>query len=104
MVKLQSFDPNTITSSLTKTKQKQMIKVIKNSKYLILFCLLMMSSLSYSQGSRYTGTYTKSAPIEYSNKNNIVIEGLEFSDANNRTLTLWSCDNIIIRKIGRAHV
>lgn len=74
-----------------------MIKVIKNSKYLILLCLLMGSSLSYGQGARYTGTYKKSAPIVYVNKSNIVIEGLELPN-----IDLRSCHNITIKncKIG----
>lgn len=74
-----------------------MIKVINNSKNLILICLLMVSSLAFSQGSRYTGTYKKSAPLEYKNQKNIVIEGLEFSSANGRAITLWNCENVIIR-------
>lgn len=74
-----------------------MIKVINNSKNLILICLLMLSSLAFSQGSRYTGSYKKSAPLVYKNQKNIVIEGLEFSSANGRTITLWNCENVIIR-------
>lgn len=76
-----------------------MIKLIKNSQYLILLCLLMVSSITFGQtpGSRYTGTYKKSAPLEYNRKNNIVIEGLEFSSANQRTITLWNCENVIIK-------
>ena len=74
-----------------------MINVIKNSKYLILLCLLMVTSLTYAQGSRYTGTYKKSQPLVYKNQKNIVIEGLEFSSANGRAITLWGCENVIIK-------
>ena len=74
-----------------------MINVIKNSKYLILLCLLMVSSLTYAQGSRYTGTFKKSEPLEYKYQKNIVIEGLEFSSANGRAITLWGCENVIIK-------
>lgn len=74
-----------------------MIKVIQNSKYLILFCLLMTPSLIFAQGSRYTGTYKKSAPIEYVNKSNIIIEGLEFSNLKGFAITLWGGSNIIIK-------
>ncbi len=75
-----------------------MIKVIKKSKHFILFCLLMTSSLAFSQGSRYTGAYKKSEPIEYTGKKTVVIEGLEFSSTNSRAaITLWRCDNVIIR-------
>lgn len=69
-----------------------MIKTIKNSKYLILFCLLMTSSLAFSQGSRYTGTYKKSGPIEFENRSNFVIEGLELSN-----IVLKNCHNVTIR-------
>ena len=69
-----------------------MIKAIKNSKYLILFCLLMTSSLAFSQGSRYTGTYKKSGPIEFENRSNFVIEGLELSN-----IVLKNCHNVTIR-------
>ena len=72
--------------------KKQMIKVIKKSKYLLLLCLLMASSLSFSQGSRYTGTYKKSGPIEFENRSNFVIEGVELSN-----IVLKNCHNVIIR-------
>ena len=74
-----------------------MIKVIKNSKYLILICLLMITSQTFGQGSRYTGTYKKSGRIEYVDKSNIVIEGLEFENSIDRSITLWSCNNITIK-------
>lgn len=74
-----------------------MNKVIKNSSYFILLCLLVIPSLSFSQGSRYRGSYKKSAPIEYVNKSNIVIEGLEFDSSKTRSITLWSCNNITIK-------
>lgn len=76
-----------------------MIKVIKNSKYLILFCLLVSSSLilSQNQGSSYNGPYKKSGPIEYTRKSNIIIEGLEFENSKERSIVLWNCSNVIIR-------
>ena len=74
-----------------------MIKLIKNSQYLILLCLLMVSSLTYAQGSRYTGTYKNSAPIQYKNKSNIIIEGLEISNIDRLGIALFNCDNVIIR-------
>ena len=76
-----------------------MINVIKNSKYLILLCLLMMSSITYGQtpGSRYNGTYKKSGPIQYKNKSNIIIEGIEISNTNRIGIALYGCKNVIIR-------
>lgn len=74
-----------------------MNKVIKNSKYYILVCLLMVSSLSFGQGSRYTGTYKKSAPLDIVRKNTVVIEGLEFTSSNSRALSIWNSENVIIR-------
>lgn len=74
-----------------------MIKVIRNSENLILICLLMVSSLAFSQGSRYTGTYKKSAPLVYKNQKNIVIEGLEIDATNSYCIALWNCENVIIK-------
>ena len=94
-MKYKTLYHNTITYKL----RNKMIKVIKNSKYHILLCLLMISSITYGQtpGSRYTGTYKKSGPIVYKYQNNIVIEGLEFSSANERAITLWGCKDVIIK-------
>lgn len=74
-----------------------MIKLIKNSKYLILLCLLMVSSLTYSQGSRYTGTYKKSEPLVYKNQKNLVIEGVEINATDSYCIVLWNCKNVIIK-------
>lgn len=74
-----------------------MNKVIKNSSYLFLLYLLLIPSLTFSQGSRYTGSYKKSSPIEYVNKTNIVIEGLEFSPSSQYAIVLWNCKNVVIK-------
>ena len=74
-----------------------MIKVIKNSKFLILFCLLVIPSITFSQGSRYTGTYKKSTSKQYVRQKSLTIEGLEFSDSNNSTLSFYDCENVIIK-------
>lgn len=74
-----------------------MDKVIKNSSYFILLWLIIAPSLIFSQGSRYTGTYKKSDPIEYVNKKNIVIEGLEISATDTYCLVLWGGENITIK-------
>ena len=58
---------------------------------------MIVSSATFSQGARYTGSYKKSGPIEHGNKKNIVIEGLDFSDLDGRAITLWNCENVIIR-------
>lgn len=76
-----------------------MIKVIKNSRQLILFCLLLTSSLTFSQtrGSTYTGQYKKSEPIELKRQSNIIIEGLEFDNSEGRSIVLWNCTNVTVR-------
>lgn len=76
-----------------------MINVIKNSKYQVILCLLMISSIAYGQnpGSRYSGTYKKSGPLQYKNQKNLVIEGLEISDLKGRGISLFNCENVIIR-------
>lgn len=78
-------------------QKKQMNKVIKNISYFVLLYLLLIPSLSFSQGSRYTGSYKKSSPIEYVNKSNIVIEGMEFSPSNTYAIVLWNCKNVVIK-------
>ncbi len=54
-------------------------------------------NLSYGQGARYTGTYTKSSAIEYRDKSNFVIEGLEITNSDRYLIVLYNCENVIIR-------
>ena len=71
----------------------------------VLLCL--PSHLSYGQGARYTGSYTKSSAIQHVRKSNFVIEASEFTDSSNKDLiALYSCENVIIRnnKFGSATV
>ena len=80
---------------------------MKRAKVGVVFLLLMFFtySMSYGQGARYTGTYTKSTAVQYVEKKNIVIEGLEISDSPTANLiALYNCDNVIIRnnKLGSA--
>lgn len=53
--------------------------------------------ISYGQGARYTGSYTKSAAIQHVNKSNFVIEGLEIPNGDRYLIVLYSCENVIIR-------
>src|SRR5690554_1712299 len=54
--------------------------------------------LSYGQGARYTGGYTKSSAITHYRKSNFVIEELEISSNGNQSaITLDECENVIIR-------
>lgn len=71
----------------------------KNLKILVLSTafLCFFAHLSYSQGARYTGEYKKSAEIQHVRKNNIVIEGLEFSNSVGDIIALYDCENVIIR-------
>lgn len=71
-------------------------KVIKN-RYLLLFCLSLISFFTFGQGSKYTGPYKKSSPVTYYNKKNVVIEGLDFSDLSTTAITLNNCSNVTIR-------
>ena len=68
----------------------------------ITLLILMFPVFVYSQGSNYSGPYEKASPRNYTNQNNIVIEGLEFTNAdtllfNGRCITLWDCENVIVR-------
>lgn len=61
----------------------------------VLLCI--PSHLSYGQGDRYTGSYTKSAAIVHKGKSNFTIEGFEFSNINGNMIELYECENVIIR-------
>lgn len=52
---------------------------------------------SYGQGARYTGSYTKSAAVQYANKSNFVIEGLDISNIKGDAISLHGCENVIIK-------
>ena len=62
-----------------------------------MICIAFPLHNSYGQGSRYTGNYTKSAPIKYIGKSNFVIEGLEISSASEICIALYNCENVTIR-------
>ena len=53
--------------------------------------------MSYGQGNRYTGSYTKSPAIQHVGKSNFVIEGLDISNTNGDAISLHDCENVIIR-------
>lgn len=63
---------------------------------LTLLCLPF--HISYGQGARYTGSYSKSSTINHTRKNNLVIEGLEISSNNNDIcISLYECENVVIK-------
>jgi len=79
-----------------------MPQVIKKLNGLISLTFLMLPSLLFSQGSNYSGPYEKSPPLVYTRQQNIVIEGLEFTNkdlsvSDGRCITLWNCENVIIK-------
>lgn len=62
---------------------------------IILLCFSVLTV--YGQGTRYTGSYTKSSALQHVRKSNIVIEGLEFSSDDREAIVLYSCENVVIR-------
>ncbi|MDD4777218.1 MAG: right-handed parallel beta-helix repeat-containing protein [Fermentimonas sp.] len=74
---------------------------MKRNNYTIIVVLLLICFpffMSYGQGARYTGEYTKSPVISHYRKSNFVIEGLEISSTNTQSaITLDGCENVIIR-------
>ena len=74
-----------------------MIRIINNIRHLILFTIVLLPSLLFGQGSNYTGPYEKSLSLEYKEKNDFVIDGLEFSSSDGKCITLWGCENVVIR-------
>lgn len=73
--------------------------MIKNKIYTVLniFLLWFIFHLSYGQGARYTGIYTNSPRIQYVDKSNFVIEGLEITNTAENCISLYNCENVIIR-------
>lgn len=54
--------------------------------------------ISYGQGARYTGSYTKSSTITHFRKSNFVIEGLEISSTREEScISLDECENVVIK-------
>lgn len=74
-----------------------MKKSIKKISYLILFCLLVAPTLIYGQGTNYIGPYVNSEPLEFTGKNDLVIEGLKFSNSDGPAITLTDCENVTIK-------
>ncbi len=62
---------------------------------LVLLCFPFL--MSYGQGARYTGSYTKSSRVQHTNKSNFIIEGLEISSDDGDAIALYDCENVIIR-------
>lgn len=67
----------------------------------LMMCIFLLSAsiqLSFGQGARYTGEYTKTTQIRYNNRSNFVIEGFEISGSSDKYLIVLSnCENVIIR-------
>lgn len=66
----------------------------------IVFIVLLLYSvvqLSYGQGARYRGTYTRSDRIQHKGKRNFVIEGLEIATGEGDAISLINCENVVIR-------
>jgi len=73
---------------------------MKRNNYIIIMGLTLLClpiHLSYGQGSRYTGSYKKSGVIQHTRQSNFVIEGLEFSGTQGDIISLYACENVIIR-------
>jgi len=66
-------------------------------KFLIASCLLGVCDFAWGQGSLYAGLYTRSARIEYANKSNFIIKGLEIGNISNHCITLLNCHNVTIK-------
>lgn len=74
------------------------MKIIQSKNLIMsIIFIFMITQLSFGQGARYTGSYTKSAPIRYDNKSNFVIEGLEISNTTEHAIALYNCSNVVIK-------
>ena len=70
---------------------------------LIATLLFLFQCYSFGQGSSYTGTYTKSAPIAWNGISNQTISGLEFSNTPSHCIQLTNCSNITIKNCKFSH-
>ena len=70
---------------------------MKKEITIIFYALFINLSITLGQGITYEGSYTSSSCIEYTGKNNIIIEGKEIKNTTNHCITLWACHNVIIR-------
>lgn len=69
-----------------------------NYTIILIFALLSLPFLTlYGQGARYAGEYKASPALQYVNKNNFVIENLDFSGIDGDVIGLYGCENVIIR-------
>jgi len=73
------------------------MKNIKIQLVLIISLLFITHSFTFSQGSRYTGSYTPSAAIRYGHISNMVIQNLSFTGLTTESINLWECSNITIQ-------
>src|SRR5690554_2733495 len=78
-------------------KEKNAMKRINYTIIIGLVLLCLPFFMSYGQGARYTGSYTKSSAIQHVRKSNFVIEGLEISGNGREAIALYDCENVIIR-------
>lgn len=74
------------------------MKRIKLNYVLTAFFVILSIQGVFAQGSRYSGTYKKSSPVQHVRAKNLVFEGLEFVNNNDvRCIELYDCENVIIR-------
>lgn len=59
--------------------------------------IIIFQSNSFGQGSTYTGSYTKSAPIVWNGINNQTISKLAITNSSGHCISLSNCSNIIIQ-------
>lgn len=73
------------------------MKNIKIQLVLIISLLFITHNFTFSQGSRYTGSYTPSAAIKWNGISNQTISGLSFTNIEQTSIQLWECSNITIQ-------
>ena len=70
---------------------------IKKQVLLSLVFMSMFQCFAYSQGSAYSGTYTKSAPVIYQDAHDLTISGLQITNPSGVCISLNNCYNITIQ-------
>ena len=69
---------------------------MNNRLFLTVILSTVILSLSFAQGSRYSGPYVSSTPISWNGVKNQTISGLEIENPNGHCIELINCSNITI--------
>ena len=65
--------------------------------FILASCLLVVCDFAWGQGSTYSGSYTRSPRVQYTNISDFIINGLNIDNTSNHCITLINCHNVTIK-------